>query len=101
MAAAEAGGSRSSAAILCIRVASSLGERPRSAASVPTACSARPLAPSPPASLRPTCSESFMGLADPQTLDSQLLPAHLADAISFPEVSAGIVLETLSVCSLE
>lgn len=40
---------------------------------------------------------SFIGLAVYWTLVSQLLPAHLADAISFSAISVGIVLKTLSV----
>lgn len=40
---------------------------------------------------------SFIGLAVYWTLVSQLLPAHLADAISLSEISVGIVLKTLSV----
>lgn len=43
---------------------------------------------------------SFIGLAVYWTLVSQLLPAHLADAISFSEISVGIVLKTLFVCLL-
>lgn len=43
---------------------------------------------------------SFIGLAVYWTLVSQLLPAHLADAISFSEISVGIVLKTLCVCLL-
>lgn len=43
---------------------------------------------------------SFIGLAVYWTLVSQLLPAHLADAISFSEISVGVVLKTLFVCFL-
>ena len=41
---------------------------------------------------------SFIGLAVYWTLVSQLLPAHLADAISFSEISVGVVLKTFIVC---
>lgn len=43
---------------------------------------------------------SFIGLAVYWTLVSQLLPAHLADAISFSEISVGVVLKTFIVCLL-
>lgn len=38
---------------------------------------------------------SFIGLAVYWTLNSQLLPAHLADAISFSQISIGVVLKAL------
>lgn len=44
---------------------------------------------------------SFIGLAVYWTLVSQLLPAHLADAISFSEISVRIVLKTRFVCLWE